>query len=101
MSETLADVIDPRRMIRATKTKVYGVDEWGDKLPPNHYMSIGSDTYYLFTQPHLDCSCPDFTIRGKVCKHLIKALMVELDPVVMKKMHQFGLQDFSDFSVGD
>lgn len=80
------------------KVKVFDVDENGDKLPEFHYMAISSkdSPYYLHTNPHLSCDCPDFEIRGEVCKHLLRALIVEGDPQVMKAVRKFNLEGYYD-----
>ena len=93
MAKTLKEAIDPRRLIRSAKVRVFDQGADGEKLPEFHYMALSSSNspYYLHTNPHLDCDCPDFTIRGEICKHLIKALAVEGDPHVLSAIHEFGL----------
>jgi hypothetical protein len=91
----LKEEIDSGRLIRASKVMVLDTDSNGYKMPQYHYRAKGSEgDYYLYTNPHLSCDCPDFTIRGKVCKHLIKALIIEGDPQVLKAVDKFGLGAF-------
>lgn len=85
--------VDPRRLIRASKVKLFSTDERGDPLPESHYMAVNSkgEPYYLFTEPHLSCDCPDHEIRGLVCKHLLRALVAELEPAVVEEVRDLGI----------
>jgi hypothetical protein len=89
----LRDHIDASRLIRAVKVQVYRVGADNEPLPEHHFMARSSKdgVYYLHTEPHLYCDCPDYTMRDAICKHILKALMVEGDPSVLMAMQKTGV----------
>jgi hypothetical protein len=98
--ETLKEKLDPSRVVRAYKVKVFDRDEEGNKLEEHHYMAKGSDSnYYIQTHPFLSCDCPDFTIREEVCKHLIRALVVEGDRHVLSVIKDLGMVPYFDLGI--
>lgn len=85
--------INRKRFERALDIRILTIDEFGDKLPEHHYLAIGgSQPHYLHTKPYWDCDCADWNWRPSVvCKHLLKALIIEDDPKIQ------GVLDYFDY----
>lgn len=87
--------ITPSRLIRATGIVIKYKDENGDFLPDRHYMVTGKkgNKHYLFTKPYIECDCEDFIYRESVlCKHLIRALMLEKHPIMVRQLQDLGIE---------
>lgn len=92
--------VDAARLSRAMRIKVFKVDENGKPLPTSHYRteSPNGNTHYCRTGAIWDCDCEDWAWSTEtVCKHLLKALIVEQNPVILGVLDMFGAR-FEDYN---
>lgn len=81
--------------------KISGTDTLGKILPSYHYLAVGGEEpHYVVTKPFWDCDCGDWTWRtGFVCKHLLAALIIEQNPVVIGALKAMGFDGQDNYSV--